>query len=431
MPKDLTIRLLGRPQVSEDDQVGYHKVTRQYVIEAYRSEYSEINHPENPLFLPVGTEDEEFTGHYLVDQKINPAQGTLDKAYLVRVFAEIRNTYVQESVQVSNDLRRVRRTYVVLRTIDNLGYSSSEFSNHPQNSGSSEPWDYAPTLVKTPPPPVGYNLPQSRSIIKEPGVGIDDNQSLYAVLNSRTDVNTGVWLKGSAQVSMSQPGVDVWSVEWVTHSAPYWSAGVKRGGSSSFKPPKVVSFDHNGLKIIDFGSGGGSVAYNQIGQFNFFVVADTLPTDFASYWGGAANITPSVFVDFKFQSAEAGSGSFGHKQLIPNAVFTHYLNDKIMFPKKDGSEVQAATYNASERSITLDGEYQSSGGSSVKVNTDDLPRYQATPMIRGGGIITWNHVYNASSTYANIAGVQIVPAFTSAYSKEHKKIWRVSITYVG
>ena len=43
MPKDLTIRLLGRPQVTEDDQVGYHKLTRQYVIEGYRAEYSEVN----------------------------------------------------------------------------------------------------------------------------------------------------------------------------------------------------------------------------------------------------------------------------------------------------------------------------------------------------------------------------------------------------
>mgnify|MGYP000147086968 CR=1 FL=1 len=113
MPKDLTIRLLGRPQVTEDDQVGYHKLTRQYVIEGYRAEYSEVNHPQNPLFLPVGTEDEEYENHFLVDQKINPAQGSLDKAYLVRVYAEIRDTHVQESVTSSKDLRRLRRTYVV------------------------------------------------------------------------------------------------------------------------------------------------------------------------------------------------------------------------------------------------------------------------------------------------------------------------------
>jgi hypothetical protein len=443
MAKDLTIRLLGRPQVTKDDQVGYQRIVRQYVVEGYRASYAGINDSSNPLFLAVGTADEEFTDHYLVNQKIAPKQGSVDTAYLTREFVEIRDTHVQESVVTTNDVRRVRRTFVVLRAIHSLGYNSSEFNNHPQNNGGYEPWSYAPTSVKTPPISVAYGddpgqiaLPTNKPISKNPGVGYDTNgdhdQNLYDVLNGRTDVNTGNWLKGSAQVSMSQPGVDVWSVEWVTHAAPYWSAGVKQGKSSGFKPPKTVSFDEDGLRIVDFGTGSGGSTYNQIAQFNFFVVADTVPANFSSYWGGTGNLTPSVFVDIRFTAHEGSNTSTGHKQLIPNAVFLHKLNTDIRFPKSAGGDVSAATYSGSERKITLNGNYQSFGGSGVlKVDPDQLPLYQATPMIRGGGTISWVHTYNNTSSYATIAGVQVSPIFTSADSADNRKIWRVSMTYVG
>ena len=70
--KDLTIRILGRPQVSKDDAVGYQRISRQYVVEGYRASYAGINDEDNPLFIAVGTEDEEFEGHYLIKSKDNP-----------------------------------------------------------------------------------------------------------------------------------------------------------------------------------------------------------------------------------------------------------------------------------------------------------------------------------------------------------------------
>lgn len=417
MAKDLTIRLLGRPQVTKDDQVGYQRVTRQYVVEGYRASHAGINDVNNPLFLAVGTEDEEFADHYLVNQKITPKQGSVDTAYLSREFAEIRGTHVQESVVTTNDIRRVRRTFVVLRAIHNLGYSSSEFANHPQNNSGYEPWSYAPALVETPPAAVTYGLPTNRSITKEPGVGRDDNgdpnQGLYEVLNARSDVNTGTWLKGAAQVSMSQPGVDVWSVEWVTHSAPYWSSGVKQGRSSGLKPPKVVSFDKDGLRIVDFGTGSGGSTYNQIGQFNFFVVADAVPSEFAAYWGGTANISPSVMLDFSLVAFEGHRNSYDFHQLITNAVFNF-----------------STTSNLDDLATAIVSGYKFTGDYHLNGNPD-LPTFKNVRIINGGGTITWNHTYNASSSYANIAGVTVAPIFTSADSQDNNKIWRVSITYVG
>lgn len=416
MAKDLTIRLLGRPQVTKDDQVGYQRIVRQYVVEGYRASYAGINDASNPLFLAVGTEDEEFTGHYLVNQKISPKQGSVDTAYLTREFVEIRDAHVQESVVTTNDVRRIRRTFVVLRAIHSRGYTSAEFSNHPQNSGGYEPWNYAPAIVKTAPAAVSYSLPSNSSITKTPGVGRDangdPNQDLYGVLNARTDVNTGTWLKGAAQVSMSQPGVDVWSVEWVTHSAPYWSSGVKQGKSSGFKPPKVVSFDKDGLRIVDFGTGSGGTTYNQIGQFNFFVVADAVPSDFSAYWGGTANITPSVMLDFSLVAFEGHRNSYDFHQLIPNAVFNF-----------------STSSNLDNLATAIVGGYQFTGN--YHLNGSDLPTFKNVRIVNGGGTITWNHTYNSGSSFANIAGVTVAPIFTSADSQDANKIWRVSITYVG
>ena len=425
MAKDLTIRLLGRPQVTKDDQVGYQRVTRQYVVEGYRASHAGINDAKNPLFLAVGTEDEEFADHYLVNQKITPKQGSVDTAYLSREFAEIRGTHVQESVVTTNDIRRVRRTFVVLRAIHNLGYSSSEFANHPQNNSGYEPWSYAPALVETPPLSTAYGddtdqipLPVNKPITKNPGVGYDVNgdhdQNLYDVLNGRSDVNTGMWLKGAVQVSMSQPGVDVWSVEWVTHAAPYWSSGVKQGRSSGFKPPKTVCFDEDGLRIIDFGTGSGGSTYNQIAQFNFFVVADTVPANFASYWGGSSNITPSVMLDFTLTRYEGHSAAFNFHQSIPNAIYQFSTSGNV-----------AGLANSEPRKLVFTGNYYNGNTPST------LPTFKNVRISDGGGTISWNHTYNPSSSYASIAGVQVSPIFTSADSQDNNKIWRVSITYVG
>lgn len=411
MAKDLTIRLLGRPQVTKDDQVGYQRIARQYVVEGYRASYAGINDSSNPLFLAVGTADEEFTDHYLVNQKIAPKQGSVDTAYLTREFVEIRNTHVQESVVATNDVRRIRRTFVVLRADHARGYSTAQFAKHPLNGGGYEPWSYAPANVSTPPGVVTHSLPTDTGLTKPPVV--ENEALLYDVLNGRNDVNTGEWLKGTVQTSMSQPGVDVWSIEWVTHNTPYWSAGVKRGGASGFKPPQVVSFDEDGLRIADFGTGSGSSTYNQISQFNFFVVAETLPSDFANYWGGTANITPSVMLDFSLVAYEGHRNSFDFKSLYKNAIFKYDTN----------SNLAGGLATAIVRGYKFTGSYNTA--------LPQLPKFKNVRIIDGGGTITWQHTYQASSSNATIAGVQVAPVFTSSDGAEKKKIWKISTTYVG
>jgi hypothetical protein len=424
MPKDLTIRLLGRPQVTEDDQVGYHKLTRQYVIEGYRAEFSEVNHPQNPLFLAVGTEDEEYENHFLVDQKINPAQGSLDKAYLVRVYAEIRDTHVQESVTSSKDLRRLRRTYVVLRAEHTRGYSKNGFSNHPlnnkyvsQETRGDTPWEYAPNIVATPPKPVSYGMPNYEGYVnKAPGLASgDETAGLYETLSSNhaSEINTGEWLKGSAQVSMSQPGVDVWSVEWVSHVKPYWSSSLKKIGGKSQKVPKIVEFDNDGLRITGASGSTGASAYGQVSQLNFFVVGKTIPPQFGGYVGTTSNLESSVMLDFSLIAYEGHRRSFDFHQYIPNAVFAFSVrpDNKLTTDILNGYRFVGNYYNGD--------------------SPQNLPKFKNVKIADGGGTITWTHIAQQQTGWSSIMGVQIQPIFTSSDTSEDRRIWQISITYVG
>lgn len=476
MAKDLTIRLLGRPQVTKDDQVGYHKVTRQYVIEGYRASYAQINDPTNPLFLAVGTEDEEFSEHYLVNQKVTPKQGSVDTAYLTREFAELRGTYIQESVTTSNDLRRIRRTYVVLRGVSpentNIGYSSVNFDKHPDNSSQNyEPWAYVPEAIVAP-GSVQLNNPTTNSLgekIPSLGEGTDDNppSTLYSILeNPDYDevVNYAVWLKGGAQVSRSRPGVDVWSVEWVTHGNPYWVTGTQRGRGLSTPIPKVVEFDHLGLRIADFGSAGTSSSLTQVASYVFYVTSDVIPSSLSTYWGGGNIMTPSVMFDCEIINADSVSSvAFRMSKTIPNAVFKGTTNAGLKFPTyqawKDSGTSNKSNLPLSVQTMTQEGKLRVFLGDLAevanaydtipeqqiyvkakaqvtipeheKLNYNKLPAYKGLPIRYAAGTLSYTQGYNGTYSFATPVSVKVRPIFTPSDTADTRKIWQVEITYVG
>jgi hypothetical protein len=426
MAKDLTIRLLGRPQVTKDDQVGYQRIARQYVVEGYRASQAGINDPSNPLFLAVGTADEEFTDHYLVNQKITPKQGSVDTAYLSREFVEIRNTHVQESVVASADLKRIRRTYVVLRAQHARGYDTDTWGKHPINGGGGEPWGYAPSIVSTSPDSINYGLPEQYTIAKTPQLG---GNGLYSAINAgQSDgVNSGIWLKGSAQVSSSQPGVDVWSVEWVNHTKAYWTSGTKKAGSSSFTIPKGVSFDSDGLKISLLTTTEGSSSYMQVGTFNFFVTAENIPTYFANYWLGSSSSSPAVLIDVTFTEYEGDNKSYKITQKIPNAIFEG-SGGSLSFPGSTGGSVKVADIGLNALNFNQVFSRDMFGG---VLDTTNYPMFQNRKMKSVGGSITWDNRFDPADSTAAQLNVVVRPIFTSSSLNESKKIWKVSISYVG
>lgn len=200
---DLTLRLLGRPQVSLNSEVGYRTLRRKYVAQGSRLNFEELDKYGNPLFLEVGTEDDEFKGFYLINQTIQPADsGTLEKGYLVREYAEVKKKWLTESLQTSGPLKVLSRKYVVLKAVHEMGYNVQEFARHPESYGNGleqdNPYAYLPRIIQQ----------------SEPDYVDGD----YPILCGTS--LTYSWVRQSVSVNTTQKGVDVWQISWVEPIRP-------------------------------------------------------------------------------------------------------------------------------------------------------------------------------------------------------------------
>lgn len=445
MAQDLTIRLLGRPKLSEDSQAGFHTLVRRYVAQGPRASKAGVEDTTNPLFLPVGTADEEFTDYKLVSQSIEPAQGSMDRAYVNRTFVDLRERWISESVTQTPDLFKLNRKYVVLRgQNDTYGYSASAWAKHPSNAtyktNSEDPWDYMPA-------PVSLGHPEANSVTltnaadhgltNVPYVSIGGTAQPFSdYLTSSVSIgNMGTWLPGKASVQMSTPGIDVWNVEWVTHGNPYWTFGTtsQRGGGKS-QTMTVVDFDHRGLKLSSGGGSSGSgSALTQTKTYNFFVVAEDLPDSVAQISGGSGGglggVMPSVKLDVTITGYQGGSTSY--TQFIKNGVWDINIDEHLEFPSQSGGTIKVGEKNP----YTLQFDYAPwyiTGDDVMPVG--GLPLFQGRPISHIGGQITWTatqlSVYTNGTTTvtgASAVSTKISPLFNYG----DKKIWKVQITYVG
>ena len=402
--KDLTMRPVGRAAVELDSKVGYSKITRKYVLEGVRvskycmewaayddtkkyvtgeivlhgDDYWEcILHesqgveplPENnenwrpgaPVLIPIGTEDEEYKDHYLVDQKVMPGT-TVDQAYIQRTFVEFRkNTWSSETVSEGGDLKRMNRKYVILRSKnDDIGYSDSTFiEEHPQfnqklNTGvktaSIEPWPWIPNTIKNTEPvailnytPSDYygNAGQYSTLgLEEP---VLEGDTLY---NKLTDGETykPKWVRGPITVDMSNPGFDIWSVTWVAPVTPHWVAYGK-STSSYTKPrlPQVLTFSHHGVKLEPFGSGDAS-GNGSVWTYIWYYVGDMPTQDMIGL--SKYPETPIVNFDFAFTGMGQNAQVIPFKRKYENTIWSRAFstqNDDIMFPATN-----AWTYSAKD-----------------------------------------------------------------------------------
>ncbi len=437
MTRDLTIRLLGRPQVSKDSQIGYQTVRRTYVVEGPRASLEGIEDSSNPLFLEVGTPDEEFTNHYLVNQQLSPAQGSMDKATLVRDFVEIRNTWASESISESGDLRRIIRRYVVLRAEHLLGYDAAAWNNHPRDPLNKDnlPYDYLPEVVKnTVPAKIDQDLPPI-PWTNGNSVYFSGDTKLYPGLRG-AGLNDGSWVEGGAQVSMAAPGVDVWSVAYVTHANPYWTTGTSGRSGGSVAPTAIVRFDENGIAIQRYGNAGGGGGTSQAYTLVFYAVGTEIPNSLVTTFGGSFNIQPSVHLDFTVTPAPGeGRSGASYKQQIPNAVFRD--DSAIEFPTLSGGSQEVARKD--------DYEYVFHGDMRIRSNASEefsdivteklyttspdrkkLPTFQGVPIAHIGGKISYTHTFAVASSAGSNVGTKIRPVFT----RGDNRIWRIEITYV-
>ena len=432
MAKDLTIRELNRPQVSRESQLGFQKVTRKYVVQGERVRSSELTSETDPLFLAVGTPDTEYTDHFLVNQQITPATGDMDRAYLTRDFIQLRSQFFSESSNESNDLVRVNRQYAVLRS-DNatFGYGSN-WAKHPNNpaatgyTAASTPWDYAPAMV-TSPNQVTYSYSNDSGFADSPQVSIDGAEiNLFEYLQAEVGVGSmGNWLPGKVSVTQSMPGLDIWSAEWITHATPYWTLGTAKGGSSKSIPITVVHFDHNGIKLEQFGT-NSSGSFNTVARTNvFFHVGDNIPDNLAVITSGGDSSFASSIVQADFTILTTEGRSISYKKEFKNAVFNVNYSGPLEWPTYDPNLGEETVGTKNYEEIIFDrGPWTISGRA---------PVFQGQAVARLGGRISWTkgHRYrqilgNTSQFFGSIA-TKITPIF----SHRGNKIWKIEITYVG
>lgn len=426
------IRPQGEPTITKDNQIGYQTVRRSYAISAEFYNKNKIFDADNPLFLPVGTVDFEFNDHYLINQQISPltnaqrdsSDSTKDLAVLTRDFVEVRDTWVSESVTSTSDLKKVRRNYVVIRADHFRGYSPkgkpSTWGSHPVNDDAQgdknnlTPWEYAPYPVTNPPATIPYTYPTASPLSKNPQLG---GQNLISALTSQSsNINMGTWLKGAAQVNFSNPGVDIWSVEWVSHCKPYWTAGGEKSlGSSSYKAPDYVSFTSDGLHIRSNGIDENGQFVGQVANFTFFVVDEVVNTKLSGYWKGVSSSQPSVMVDF-YLVTKVGKKTIEFRQHLRNSYYLVTTEGNL-----------ANLTEAFAGGFKFTGNYDSKDK-----DASELPTFKNIPIADGGGTITFSHALSSSSSTTTAAvTATTTPIFTSPDPSVSTRIWKVVISYVG
>lgn len=418
--KDLRIRELSRPKVSKDSKAGYHSIQRKFVIEGDKASKVGILGQEDgfPLFLEVGTEDEEFSGYYLVDQALEGSPGTMDKANLTRTYVEIRDTWNSETVTESTSLKKVTRSYVVLRSSHSRGYTPENFAKHPtQTSDNYDAWEYIPIVVQaTKPQQKNYSeyvnsASSSPGSLSPPSLG---TTPLYNAISNSGGVFK--YLESSVKVDHTSPGIDLWSVSWVCPVDAFWSTATTSKSVRSIDLPAVVDFDERGMEVFDMGSSGGGNVAAQAWQYNFFTVGDSVPAEMINYMGGTGSTTtPCINLDFHFMGYEGTSRSHSFKQLMRNAVWRKSTRGTITFPTSTGARVVVAT----KRSFGYDFNYS--------CGSDAPALFQGMPISRAGGRIDYSSQLADSGSNSSRIATQIAPVA----SHKGERIWKISITFVS
>jgi len=436
MSRDLTIRLLGRPQVVTDQRTGFSKVSRRYVVEGPRASKAGIEDATNPLFLSFGTPDEEFSDYLLTDQKLAPAQ-SIDKAYLVREYTQLQVKHFYEGFRQTNDIIRVTKRFAVIRGENaTYGYDTNAWGNHPAsgNVNSDNAWDYAPPMVIAGTPSAqgfDFSTVDNSGFTNTPAVPTsyddDGNVTASTTLKDYLDQNStgtsGEWLRGGAYVSQMASGLDVWTVEWVSHGPPYWVLGTTSKKSSRSNTVKVVDFDENGLKVEDVGGSTTGAAATKVKTYVSFVVAEDLPENLARISGGSysSNSSNSVNVDIHVVGQDGGRG-WSHRQHITNAIYQSVTNINVKFPAFGGGTVDVGRKRSND--IIFDYDYSTT-------NPKTVAMFQGQPIARVGGRISYtrstsSNVFSGTTNFGSTQ-TKIIPIF----SYQSTKLWKVEITYVG
>tara|TARA_Y100000004_G_scaffold195539_1_gene262816 strand:+ start:400 stop:1698 length:1299 start_codon:yes stop_codon:yes gene_type:complete len=432
MAKDLTIRLLGRPQVSKDSVAGFQKLVRKYVVEGSRASKSGIEDENSPLFLAVGTQDEEFADHFLVNQQLQGNPSSMEKAMLTREYVELRNKFHSETFVQTNDLVKVNRKYTVLRNNDpTYGYGDN-WANHPYNGGSSVPWSYAPPQIVPPGNNTHYSLNTNFTVNgASPQVSLATGATDLSTLLS--GVNYQGWLRGKASVQAVNPGLDAWDVEYVAPVEPYDTVGTSKGAGSKSVAFTVVGFDTNGIKLSKLGTVASGSSFIMTKTHVAYHIGENLPTDLGNIGGSSGSGYTTSSVSFDIALMDDDGRKYSIQRMIPTAVFdTSSINDLKNIKNSEG-EVMGDQVVDDGPSYGVNLIYNPHAQSSTPINElskSSMPLFQSTPHSSMVGSISWTRRLfdpTGGGSYLSATTVRVTPIFS--YGKE--KIWKIETTYIG
>jgi hypothetical protein len=438
------LRPTGRPAYSLDGTTRLSSIVRSYHVtkeladnlssDLYASDYA------------VGTADPENPAYYLVDLQVKPST-QVDLSLLTAKYLKLTAAPISESFTENVDLVRVRKRFAVLRNDHaSVGYGSS-WSSHPSQGGSfANAWNYAPQNAKTNPSSITYDYdalvgyeytPDGETVPEdswEPVIllydkpGEEDPYSEVRLSNFLRDnaYGAGDWLQGAASVSRAGTGMDIWTLEWVTHAKPYWTVGTVSAKSGASNARRVISFDEFGAKIEDEGGTVTGEFLTKAETFISFEVAKKPSDSWTNIKGGSytSSANASVFVDLFIEDHEGKSWAV--KQSFKNAVWQSSTAGTISFDNGLGESVDVANYGYKQYTFGYDG--TTTDGSTPDVDT--LPIFQSKPIQKIGGRISWTRS-TLSPTTTTGRRSNTSTSITPIFSGSGEKIWKIATTYVG
>jgi len=275
-------------------------------------------------------------------------------------------------------------------------------------------------------------------------VSLGNSVSLGAVsgANSRNEAGYNLrWLRASASIDTSRPGVDIWTCSWVAPIGSYWKVLSNR--EKNVAHPTIVGFDHTGFKTFKKGNkkqGAPSV-------LTYFVVAEQAPFYATTY----AKNSGAVTMDFFIVHAEGNSDTKSFKQSFSNAAFYQTTNGtQLRFPTEhmritgDRDLVDVACLKGAGCGALSGAEYINRmppsdhvtvpGGSSLvffyndtslEVDTLKRPLFQGRAIQQAGGHIAWDATIWSSRLVNSPSSMKVTPIF----HHHRNRIWKIEVIY--
>lgn len=248
------------------------------------------------------------------------------------------------------------------------------------------------------------------------------------------------WLRASASVDTSNPGVDIWTCSWVAPIASYWK--ILSATEKTTAHPTIIGFDHTGFKSFKRGhkkQGAPAV-------LTYFTVAEQAPFYATTY----AKNSGAVTMDFFIVLAEGNSKSRAFKQSFSNAAFYQTTRStKLRFPTEymritGESDVTAVACRKGSGCSDTDGQYINRmppsdsvsvpGGDTLVffyndpyMDTDwrERPLFQGRAVQSTGGHISWDATIWSNQLLKSPTSMKVTPIF-----HHHKnRIWKIEVIF--